>query len=73
MVSASTFRVLGSLLLTSLWSMSLPEPLTGITNQGCLGPVPFPVAEGDSPYRWGWWKNERKAAQGRGMDVEQAK
>ena len=73
MLLAPISQVLGNLLLTSLWAVSLPEPLTGITNQGWLGPVPFLVAERDGPYRWGWWENERRAAQGRGMDVEQAK
>ena len=73
MVSASISQVLGSLLLTSLWAVSLPEPLTEITNQGWLGSVPFPVAEGDGPYRWGCCKNERRAAQGRGVDAEQVK
>ena len=34
MLSASISQVLGNLLLTSLWAVSLPEPLTGITNQG---------------------------------------
>lgn len=41
MLLASISQVLGNLLLTSLWAVSLPEPLTGITNQGWLGLCPF--------------------------------